>query len=123
MQVVAVPEKHTCWDQVVIDTPGLTLQQFLDKFAEVHHGCVIDTLIPIGGSTQGKVLYNGMDAYDASKKGQVAKRLATPVVELWQEIVGPIFPPNRKYLLFDCSVEDESGNPGIVPTIRYNFRQ
>lgn len=123
MQVVAIPEKHTIWDQVVIDTPNLTLQQFLDKFAEVHHGCVIDTLIPIGGASQGKVLFNSMDSYDASKKDLVKKRLATSVVDLWTEIVGPIFPADRKYLLFDCSVEDESGNSGIVPTIRYNFRQ
>lgn len=89
----------------------------------VHHGCVIDTLIPISGSSSGKVLFNSMDSYDASKKDAVAKRLATPVVDLWTEIVGPIFPADRKYLLFDCSVEDDSGNPGIVPTIRYNFRQ
>jgi len=34
MQVVAIPEKHTCWDTVVIDKPGLTLQQFIDEFAE-----------------------------------------------------------------------------------------
>ena len=99
------------------------LCSFLSFFLLVHHGCVIDTLIPISGSSSGKVLFNSMDSYDASKKGAVAKRLATPVVDLWTEIVGPIFPADRKYLLFDCSVEDDSGNPGIVPTIRYNFRQ
>jgi len=159
MQVVAIPEKHTCWDNVVIDKPELTLQQFIDELAEgqktkqklggrrnvdgiclpvahslcgsarsflcvlVHHGYVVDFLISISGSSSGKVLFNSMDSYDASKKDAVAKRLATPVVDLWTEIVGPIFPADRKYLLFDCSVEDDSGNPGIVPTIRYNFRQ
>ena len=34
MHVVAFPEKYTCWDTVVIDKPGLTLQQFIDEFAE-----------------------------------------------------------------------------------------
>jgi ubiquitin-activating enzyme E1 len=121
MQVVAIPERFNIWDTVVISKPGLTLQAFMDEFAAVHHGCVIDTLIPLSGSSSGKVLYNGMDAYDASKKDSLAKRLSTPIVELWKEIVGPIFPPDRKYLLFDSSVEDPSGNPGIVPTIRYNF--
>lgn len=123
MQVVAIPEKFTIWDSVVISKPGLTLQQFMDEFAAVHHGCVIDILIPLSGSASGRVLYNGMDVYDASKKASLAARLATPIVDLWREIVGPIFPADRKYLLFDSSVEDESGNPGIVPTIRYNFTE
>lgn len=121
MQVVAIPEKHTIWDTVVISKPNLTLQEFMDEFSSVHHGCVIDTLIPISGGGTGKVLYNGMDLFTPSKKEIITKRLATPIVQLWTEIVGPIFPADRTYLLFDCSVEDESGNPGIVPTIRYNF--
>jgi hypothetical protein len=121
MQVVAIPEKHTIWDTVVISKPNLTLQEFMDEFAAVHHGCVIDTLIPLSGSASGKVLYNAMDAYDAAKKGSLAAKLKTPLVQLWTEVVGPVFPAGRKYLLFDCSVETEDGNPGIVPTIRYNF--
>lgn len=105
----------------MISKPNLTLQEFMDEFAAVHHGCVIDTLIPISGTVTGKVLYNGMDAYDPKKKSTLAAKLATPIVQLWAEVVGPIFPDTRKYLLFDCSVETEDGNPGIVPTIRYNF--
>ena len=42
--------------------------------------------------------------------------MQTRVQDLWTEIVGPIYPADRKYMLFDCSVEDESGNTGIVPT-------
>ena len=121
MQVVAIPPSHTIWDTIIISKPNLALKEFMDEFSAVHHGCVIDTLIPMSGSAQGKVLYNGMDVYDAAKKESLKKRLATPIVQLWTEVVGPVFPADRKYLLFDCSVEDESGNPGIVPTIRYNF--
>ena len=124
MNVVAVPEKFTCWDTVVIDKPALTLQQFIDEFAAVHHGCVIDALYPMsGGAKQGTMLYNAMDAYDPSKKNALKAKLDTLVTDLWAESVGPVFPAERNFFLFDCTVEDESGEPGIVPTIRYNFRQ
>jgi ubiquitin-activating enzyme E1 len=122
MQVVAVPEKFTCWDTVVVDKPGLTLQQFIDEVSAIHHGVVIDALYPIAAK-QGVVLYNAMDAYDSSKKDALKARLATPLVDLWVEQVGAIFPKERAYLLFDCTVETESGDPGIVPIIRYNFRK
>jgi len=123
MNVVAIPEKFSVWDTVVVEKPGLTLQEFIDEFARIHHGCVIDSLYPLSGGKQGVVLYNAMDAYDGSKKESLKKRLATPVIDLWIEQVGPIFPKDRNYLLFDSTVEDESGDPGIVPTIRYNFRK
>ena len=124
MQVVAVPEKFTVYDTVVIDKPDLTLQQFIDEFAAVHYGCVIDALYPMsGGAKPGTMLYNAMDAYDPSKKAALAAKLATPVTQLWEQVVGPVFPKERTFFLFDCTVETESGDPGIVPTIRYNFRK
>jgi hypothetical protein len=122
MQVVAVPQKFMCWDTVVVDKPALTLQQFIDEVSAIHHGVVIDALYPIAAK-QGVVLYNAMDAYDSSKKEALKARLATPLVDLWVEQVGAIFPKERAYLLFDCTVETESGDPGIVPIIRYNFRK
>jgi len=102
--VVAVPEKFTVWDTVTIDKPGLTLQQFIDEFAAIHHGCVIDALYPMsGGAKPGTMLYNGMDAYDPAKKASLAAKLNTPVTELWEQAVGPVFPKERNFFLFDWS--------------------
>jgi hypothetical protein len=109
------------WDEIVISKPNLTLGEFLAEFTAMHHGCVIDVLEPITGSHDGLVLYNEMDGFVASKKEEVKKRMATPVAELWAQVVGPIVPKDRAFLLFDASVSDAEGNPAIVPIIRYNF--
>ena len=167
MQVVAIPEKHTCWDTVVIDKPGLTLQQFIDEFAEgaEQHKCCKRGGIKgerHAGDTCGSLLIRCCSLLCSARFFLFfvsAPRLrdrhsdSHQRLELWQGSVQldglvrrqqeglggqapgharrrpldgdrrAIFPADRKYLLFDCSVEDDSGNPGIVPTIRYNFRQ
>jgi len=121
MQVVAVPEGFTCWDTIVIEDGGrnLTLQQFFDEFSAVHHGCVIDMLaVP-----NGVPLYNSLDTMNPAKADVLAQRLNTPLLQVYTDMVGPIFPANRTYIILDCTVEDESGNPGFVPKIRYSFKR
>lgn len=121
MQIVAIPENHTIWDKVVIDKPDLTLQGLLAEFKSVHHNAEIDMLTSANGS--GVVFYNGIDQYDPKKKAVSDERLKMKVVDLYTSLMGPIFPADRTFLLFDATVEDESGNPGFVPTIKYVFRK
>lgn len=118
MSVVAIPEGHTVWDMVVINKPKATLQQLLDAVKEQHHGVSIEML----ATPSGTVFYNGIDLW-GDQKEKVLQRLQTDVVELYETLVGPIFPKNRNYILFDCSVETESGDSGIMPLIKYVFRQ
>jgi len=118
LPVVAIPEGFTCWDLVEINKPNLTLQEFMDEFSATHHKAVIDML----STASGKVFYNSVDLYQKGRKEISQARLKRNLVELWLEIVGPIFPPSRNFLIFECSVESESGDLGIVPTIKYIFK-
>jgi len=121
-EIKAIPPKHTIWDEVLIQgDEKMTLQQFLDLFTEKHHGCTISTLIPIAGGAQGKILYNDMDLY-SSKKDEVKRRLSTPLLQVWQEVVGSVFPADRTFLLFDVGAEDADGNMAIVPTVKFQFK-
>lgn len=121
MQVVAIPENHSIWDFVEIrhTDPNLTLEQFLAEFSRVHHGCVIDIL----STPNGAVLFNGMDLLEEKRKAIVQQRLKQPILQIYESLVGKVFPPKRKFILFECSVEDDSGNPGIVPTLKFTFKE
>jgi len=118
MQIVAIPEKHTCWDKVVIKKPGLTLKQLMEEFKQVHHNCQIDML----ATTSGTVFYNSIELMQPNRKVAIEERLQTDVVKLYQELIGPIFPSDRKYIMFDASVETEEGETGLVPAIQYCFQ-
>jgi len=117
MDVVAIPEGYTIWDKVHIRVPGLTVQQLIDTFAQVHHGCKIDMI----STPSGTIIFNELDAYDPSKRLTLEAKRNTSVVELYQSICGPIFPADRKYLIFDVTVETASGDTGVVPFIIYHF--
>jgi len=120
MPIVAIPEGHTTWDSVLIHgSPQTSLQELLDQVRMEHHGVTIEML----ATPSGVVLYNGLDLLGADKdlKARLQKRLHTPVVELYRELVGDIFPPLRKFLLFDSTVETDSGDSGVIPIIKFIF--
>jgi ubiquitin-activating enzyme E1 len=119
MTVVAIPEKFTCWDLVVVDKPDLTVEEFMAEFSRVHHNAVIDMF----STPSGIVLYNSVDLFDKNRKKVVEERLKRPLLQVYTELVGPVFPKSRNYILFECTVEDESGNTGIVPMVKYIFRK
>jgi ubiquitin-activating enzyme E1 len=112
MPVVAIPEGFTVWDTV--DIKGeLTLQGFLDEFKKQHHGAVIDML-----ASQQKVLYNETIGVNASEEA-----LNTKLIDLYVKLCGPVFPVSRNYIVFDSiCCEDESGDTGVVPRVRYYFK-
>ena len=118
MQVVAIPEGHTVWDKVEVDgSEQTTVQQLLDLVKAQHHGVQIEML----ATPSGTVFYNGMDLL-GDKSSMVKQRLNTPVVELHRQLIGPVTPDTRCYILFDSSIETDSGDAGIMPIIQFNFR-
>lgn len=113
MQVVAIPEGFTVWDTVDIVGPGFTLQQFFDAFTKQHHGARID-MMACGQA----VLYNEAMNTNTSKES-LNKRL----IDLYTTSIGPVYPTDRNYVIFDSvTVEDESGETGVVPRVRYTFK-
>lgn len=120
MDVKAIPEGFTVWDHVTIHYPDCTIQQFIDKFKEIHHNCEIDML----ATSSGTVLYNSLDLYsnDPNKKQDMQQRLNSKLIDVFTNIVGPVFPANRAQLQLDCTVETEEGETGIVPKIKYIFK-
>ena len=55
------------------------------------------------------------------KAALVKQRLSMSVVELHRQLIGPVTPDSRRYILFDCTIETESGDSGIMPIIKFNF--
>ena len=119
MTVVAIPEGHTVWDKVEIDgDERTTVQQLLDAVREQHHGAKIEML----ATPSGTVFYNGIELL-GDKAAQAKQRLVTPVVELHRQLIGPVAPVDtRSYILFDVSCETDSGDAGIMPIIKFNFK-
>lgn len=113
MQVVAIPEGFTTWDWVTIDKPGLTMGQFMEEFSKQHHNVVIDMLTSGESLLYSEAMPGAQAKYDARKNKDL--------IEVYKEVVGPIFPPNRKYIILDCTVEDPDGETGIVPKLVYRF--
>jgi len=111
MQVAAVPEGWTTWDKVKIDAPDASLEDFLTLFTEQHHGCKIDTLT----SQDGKLLYLWTDkaSFETNKKRKV--------IDVYNDVHGPVFPPTRKYVVLECSGEDSESNTALIPKIVYHF--
>jgi len=113
MQVVAIPEGFTTWDWVTIDKPGLTMGEFMEEFSKVHHGAVIDMLTSGESILYSEAMPSAQARFDERKKRDL--------VEVYTELIGPVFPPNRKYIILDATVEDPDGETGIVPKIVYRF--
>jgi ubiquitin-activating enzyme E1 len=110
MQVVAIPEGFTVWDRVDIKAPGCTLEQFIEQVARQHHDVKLDMLSTISKQT----LYISSDAaaYERNK--------GRKLIELYEEATGgPIFPPGRSYVLFECSGENDAGDSVIIPTLKW----
>jgi len=116
MQVVAIPEGFTCWDSVIINgTLDTTVQELFDAFTKQHYGVKINYLFnPVGG----QIFFNHAEP---SKKAFYEARLKESIVKLYTTLVGPIFPKDRRYIVLECTVDDKSGNSGVVPRIKFCF--
>lgn len=113
MQVVAIPEGFTTWDTVELKAPNATLKEFMEAFTKQHHGAHIDMLC-VGKAT----IYN-----EAIDVGTSDEDLNKKLIDIYTAVCGPVFPPDREYLVFDSyTCEDASGETGVAPRIRYYFR-
>jgi hypothetical protein len=77
-------------------------------------GAVIDFLAAGSASLYSEAL--------PSMAAEMERRKARPLLETYMELCGPVFPENRNYIVFDCTVEDSEGETGVVPTIRWFFK-
>jgi len=116
MPVVAIPEGFTCWDSVVIQgTESTTMEEFFSLFTKQHYGAIINYLFnPVGG----QIFFNYAVP---SQKAFFKERSKESLVKLWTQLVGPIFPKDRRYIILECTVDDKSGDSGVVPRIKFCF--
>jgi len=122
MPVVAVPEGFTVWDSIEIHgNPNMTIDEFAEELARVHHGVELDMLT----SKSGKILFNSTDTLSGppEKKAAALAVKSTPLIQVYEEVVGPVFPVTLKYVLLEASVANDSGDTCLIPWIRFTFRK
>jgi len=115
MPIVAIPEGFTIWDWVVVQgSVDTTVQEFSDTFTKQHFGAVINYLfLPTG-----QVFFNNADR---SKAAVYSERKKDSLVKVYNNLVGPIFPKDRRYIILECTCDDKSGNSAFVPRIKFCF--
>jgi len=116
--VKPIPLGFTCWDKIII-SGDLTVQQFLDKFTEVHHGCQLESLY--FKHPKDTPLIWGQLAFTAAQKKAKAENPPRKLTEIYEEFYGAI-PANKKFFVMFGSVVGPDDNPVAVPTIQFNFR-
>lgn len=121
--VKPVPEGWTTWDRVVVDKGDLTVQEFIDIFPSVHHGCKIESLffkIPSSGKdvTQKPVWVSF--PVTSEQKSSVAKNSPRKLSEVYVEYYGEI-PGKKTYLMLEGSVVNSEGDPASIPPIKFVF--
>jgi len=109
MPAVAIPKGWTTWDKIEIKAENMTLEEFIAAFPKVHHGVVLSMLCSLDTKA---VLYNSImqESYNRNK--------GRKLLEVYEEIAGPVHPASRKYVILDSMGEDADGNIAMVPKIR-----
>merc|ERR1712046_335664 len=109
-EVVAYPEGHTVWDQIVVPvTPGMTLQQMLDFFTKEHK----ITVTAWAMETPGKQLRPLYNQFIASTKANLGVALVTLISEkVGWSLEGKLRMPIQ--VNFENSDGDEVETPAII---------
>jgi len=101
----AVPEGFTLWDSVVIKGGRqMTLQELIDTFKKVHHGCEI-TIMTKRNETN--------PIFMGARSG-----LNKPVVQLVEEKHGPLH-PKQKFIIFDVAANAADETDAVTPWIKF----
>jgi len=109
MEVKAVPEGWTVWDKIDINSPGVTVGEFVESFPKNHHNCKLELVT----SLDGKIIF--LD----SNKEQTAQNAKRKLKDVYEEVTeGPIHPPGRKYVLLSVAGETEDGDVANMPMVR-----
>jgi len=122
--VKPVPDGWTIWDIVTVDRGDITLQEFIDSFPAVHHGCQItfanfrhhkppNTVIE-------RPLYVRIPFTPELLKA-AGENKDKKLSQLYLEFYGEMPPSKRKYFLIDASVDDAEGNTATIPPIKVIF--
>lgn len=114
--VLPVPDAFTVWDSVSIDRGDITVQQLIDAFPEIHHGCS-----PIYIAAHGKPVNNDGTMYtDQQSPAAQAARLARTVSELYAESFGAL--PSSNYLLLSVTCTKDDTVVKIPNPVIFKFR-
>jgi len=113
MPVTALPEGWTTWDRVTIDdAKDATLEEFMTLFSKKHYNCKLDSIT----SPEGKVVYIFSD------KAGYEKNKNRKLIDIYTDVVGPVFPDSRKYVVLEVAGEDSEGNTALIPRVVYYFK-
>eukprot|EP00008_Paramoeba_atlantica_P008298 CAMPEP_0201480162 /NCGR_PEP_ID=MMETSP0151_2-20130828/4697_1 /ASSEMBLY_ACC=CAM_ASM_000257 /TAXON_ID=200890 /ORGANISM="Paramoeba atlantica, Strain 621/1 / CCAP 1560/9" /LENGTH=1086 /DNA_ID=CAMNT_0047861931 /DNA_START=42 /DNA_END=3302 /DNA_ORIENTATION=- len=117
--VKPVPEGFTVWDKVVIEQGNLTIREFLDLFPKIHHG-VQPGMLTFPEEKE-KLLWSAPENVAPAAGKMYAERESRNLLEVYEEIYGPLN-PGLSYVVLEASIaEDEAGELVSVPVIKYHF--
>eukprot|EP01129_Flabellula_baltica_P006184 TRINITY_DN2289_c0_g1_i3.p1 TRINITY_DN2289_c0_g1~~TRINITY_DN2289_c0_g1_i3.p1 ORF type:complete len:1109 (-),score=332.58 TRINITY_DN2289_c0_g1_i3:35-3334(-) len=125
-EVVPVPDAFTCWDRVDVDKGDLTVQELLDVFPEVHHGCTLDTLFfqDVQTNEDGEAVAKPIWVKYPVSQGQRdsnEKNINRKISEIYEELFGEI-PATRNYIVLSPTVLTADGNDAVIPPVVFTFR-
>jgi len=116
--VTPVPPGWTIWDKVVIDKGDLTVQQFVDVFPQIHHGCKIDSLF-FKQPSDGSPIW--LDFPLPQQKEAIETNKRKKISDIYLERFGS-FPPERSYIFLYGSVQTKDNRAASIPPIQYLFK-
>jgi len=117
---IPVPDGFTIWDKVIIDVGDLTVEEFVERFTEFHHGVNCEALSSSAAGDTFKVLYWNFAPNDQIKeivKTNKPKRLQ----DAYEATYGKL-PVGRDYLLLDGVFSTADDEPARIPAIIYKFK-
>jgi len=121
-EVKPIPDGFTAWDKIVVNRGDLTVEEFIETFPKIHHGCNVTFLCKYG-ITQEDIDKGVSPMYlkfpaTKSQKELTEENKKRKVREAYEHLYDPI-DANRKYVLLDAQVEDPEGNPAKIPFVKY----
>jgi len=115
-----VPPGWTIWDKVVVDKGDITVQQFVDMFPHIHHGCkVVSLFFKRGNQIGGSPIW--LDFPLEKQKEMIEANTHKKISDIYLQSYG-YFPPERNYIMLDGSFQTEDDKVASVPPIKFVFK-
>eukprot|EP01125_Pyxidicula_operculata_P003291 TRINITY_DN1387_c1_g1_i1.p1 TRINITY_DN1387_c1_g1~~TRINITY_DN1387_c1_g1_i1.p1 ORF type:complete len:1128 (-),score=342.35 TRINITY_DN1387_c1_g1_i1:272-3655(-) len=116
--VIPVPEGWTVWDQVIIQK-DMTVQELIDQFPTIHHGCTVETLISKSGDGKDNIIWTHYP-FGESQKAQCESNKSKSISQIYETYNGPL--GNKKFVTLVASVKTTDGHPASIPPIRVRVK-
>jgi len=118
---IPIPNGFTAWDKVVVDVGDLTVENFVDRFPEFHHGVRCEALSSYGGNQDTfKLIYWNFAPNDQIKQ-IVETNKPKKLQDAFEATYGKL-PVGRDYLLLDGVFSTEDDEPAKIPLIINKFK-